>query len=1042
MSIPLIGVRLAENIPVARQLKIEPNSADDWELIQLLTDEMETQILQQNAVFNDRQTVPIFTSRNLIVFIKPILNEHNESVRITADTELHVIPKMRTSDANSDIHFETSQPLLIEEFGDDALGSLANTGTICYVHPDTFTQIHGVLPSNLTPETVLKLPIVAVWDPTKRRKQSGSEAHGVSTNQLREAYVDFHLVLLINLTLLLVSLGVGFLKCTTHLLPGRILLSNVLATHLFQGSVRDTVQLRLLRIPPLVPSSTRVNVTIVPKDSYQDVDLQSNLKQLIVEYLQSHASSWIVWDSFELDLALPQVLRCSLQFQMNYIEIVDEDSALSNSETTAPFGAFQRYTLLSQFVDQIGEIMHISISPKDSIARDTLCKASDFPLEDPPIWELSRTTLAYSTLRRNLFEIFDYKQGFARVKLGVSLPTNSLLYGQSGVGKSIICRTLARDLSRLENARVYSILQDCRELKGLKMKSVLAKLSELWDVGRVRAPALIVLDNLDAIAPKESDSAGTVNEQSREIANHLRDLMQKQADRIAEFISQLKDLSEQESKKVAKLTVPKEAHKRLIQSIGYALLSKTIACVGIALSGDSTHEILIGYGCFESTIQQPKPNHQIRQSFLKGLMSSKSASHLQCSQHAKDEVELVIDFEALAIHTEGYNFRDLSIACTRAYHRMFSQHAKTMEELHSTEIAMKMTTEIFKAAIKYYQTPSQSSNMMKSSIKWTDVGGLLSVRSVLRETLEYPVRYSKLYEMVPIKLPAGLLLYGPPGCGKTLIASAVAAECGLNFISVKGPEVLSKYIGASEQAIRDLFSRAASAAPCILFLDEIDSITPRRGSENTGVTDRIVNQLLTFLDGVESRKGIYILGATSRPDMIDPAILRPGRLDKSLYCGTPSIELFWLLWAHNLLGFPTENERLDILRVVSQHSRLSEEALDFLPVLAALPQSTYYTGADLNAILSTARLELVHEKIGSKSKIDLAMTRIEKRHLEAAALKTKPSIDSKKRREYEGLYRNFSKSDFIDLSLSDVDASASIAKLQKADVHPQRIALA
>lgn len=108
--------------------------------------------------------------------------------------------------------------------------------------------------------------------------------------------------------------------------------------------------------------------------------------------------------------------------------------------------------------------------------------------------------------------------------------------------------------------------------------------------------------------------------------------------------------------------------------------------------------------------------------------------------------------------------------------------------------------------------------------------------------------------MVPIKLPAGLLLYGPPGCGKTLIASAVAAECGLNFISVKGPEVLSKYIGASEQAIRDLFSRAASAAPCILFLDEIDSITPRRGSENTGVTDRIVNQLLTFLDGVESRK--------------------------------------------------------------------------------------------------------------------------------------------------------------------------------------------
>lgn len=213
--------------------------------------------------------------------------------------------------------------------------------------------------------------------------------------------------------------------------------------------------------------------------------------------------------------------------------------------------------------------------------------------------------------------------------------------------------------------------------------------------------------------------------------------------------------------------------------------------------------------------------------------------------------------------------------------------------------------------------------------------------------------------------------------------------------------------------------------------------------------------------------------------MIDPAILRPGRLDKSLYCGTPSIELFWLLWAHNLLGFPTENERLDILRVVSQHSRLSEEALDFLPVLAALLQSTYYTGADLNAVRPsstregsqltsslTCRFYRLHDwnsftrrSAASQRSILLCTcwriwypqnvadwsccrTRIEKRHLEAAALKTKPSIDSKKRREYEGLYRNFSKSDFIDLSLSDVDASASIAKLQKADVHPQRIALA
>ncbi|CAN0364833.1 unnamed protein product, partial [Laminaria digitata] len=162
-----------------------------------------------------------------------------------------------------------------------------------------------------------------------------------------------------------------------------------------------------------------------------------------------------------------------------------------------------------------------------------------------------------------------------------------------------------------------------------------------------------------------------------------------------------------------------------------------------------------------------------------------------------------------------------------------------------------------------------------------------------------PVKYGRLFEATPTRLPTGALLYGPPGCGKTLLAGAVAAECGLNFISVKGPEVLDKYIGASEQAVRSLFARAASAAPCVLFFDEFEAVAPRRGNDNTGVTDRVVNQLLTFLDGVEGRDGVYVLGATSRPDLIDSALLRPGRLDRQLYC-----------------GFPDELEREDILHAV------------------------------------------------------------------------------------------------------------------------------
>lgn len=184
------------------------------------------------------------------------------------------------------------------------------------------------------------------------------------------------------------------------------------------------------------------------------------------------------------------------------------------------------------------------------------------------------------------------------------------------------------------------------------------------------------------------------------------------------------------------------------------------------------------------------------------------------------------------------------------------------------------------------------------------------------------------------------MLYGPPGCGKTLLASAVAKECGLNFLSVKGPELLNKYIGATEQGVRDLFTRASAAKPCVLFFDEFDSIAPRRGHDNTGVTDRVVNQLLTQLDGVEGLQGVYVLAATSRPDLIDPALLRPGRLDRCLFC-----------------NLPTQEERADILRTVSKKIRLADD----VSLEEVAKWCEYYTGADLQALLYNAQLQAIHD---------------------------------------------------------------------------------
>lgn len=172
--------------------------------------------------------------------------------------------------------------------------------------------------------------------------------------------------------------------------------------------------------------------------------------------------------------------------------------------------------------------------------------------------------------------------------------------------------------------------------------------------------------------------------------------------------------------------------------------------------------------------------------------------------------------------------------------------------------------------------------------KWEDIGGMEETKAMLKEIFSWPLKYREVYKSCPLRLQCGVLLYGAPGTGKTLIASAVASECGLNLISIKGPEIFSKYVGASEQGIRDLFVRARKASPCLLFFDEFDSLASRRGSSNQDVNDRVVNQLLTELDGVEELTGVYILGATSRPDLLDPALIRPGRLDKTVHCKLPN----------------------------------------------------------------------------------------------------------------------------------------------------------
>ncbi|KAL3219848.1 hypothetical protein MRX96_005611 [Rhipicephalus microplus] len=248
------------------------------------------------------------------------------------------------------------------------------------------------------------------------------------------------------------------------------------------------------------------------------------------------------------------------------------------------------------------------------------------------------------------------------------------------------------------------------------------------------------------------------------------------------------------------------------------------------------------------------------------------------------------------------------------------------------------------------------------TLRWRDAGGLDDVKQTLQEVFLWPTKYPELFANSPIRPLSGLLLYGAPGTGKTLLAGIVASECAVNFISIKGPELLSKYIGASEQAVRNVFQRAHSAKPCIIFFDEFDSIAPRRGHDSTGVTDRVVNQLLTLLDGVETSTGVYVLAATSRPDLIDPALLRPGRLDKCLHCPLPNTRELRIENVDNvppvysIVAPVYSTEAMEVAYIAANFSWPDDVDLE-----SVAARTEYFSGADLQALLYTAQLEVVHE---------------------------------------------------------------------------------
>jgi len=507
-------------------------------------------------------------------------------------------------------------------------------------------------------------------------------------------------------------------------------------------------------------------------------------------------------------------------------------------------------------------------------------------------------------------------------RLGIDPPKGVLLHGPPGCGKTLLARAVANE----SDANFFSI--NGPEIMSKFYGESEARLREIFQQAEKNSPAIIFIDELDAIAPKREEVTGEVERRV-----------------VAQLLALLDGLTGRGN----------------------------VIVIGATNRPNALDPALRRPGRFDREIEIGIPDKQGRYEILQ--------IHTRGMPLAED-----VDLKKLADMTHGYTGADLAALCRETAMKALRRYLPEIDleqerippsVLEKMEVKME---DFINAYREITPTAMREVAIEVPTVHWDDIGDLEDAKQELRESVEWPLKNPDVFKRMGINPPRGILLFGPPGCGKTLLARAVATESEANFISIKGPEVFSKWVGESERAIREVFRKARMSAPAIIFFDEIDALVPRRGIgySDSGVTERVISQLLTEIDGIETLQEVIVLAATNRPDILDPAIMRPGRLDRMIYVPEPN-----------------EEGRFQIFKIHTKDMPLAKDV--DLRKLAQLTKG--YSGADIESICREAAIIALRRDINSK---EVTFADFEK-----ALKRIGPSITP----DMDKWYRNFMRQD-------------------------------